>query len=130
MIQRISSLYYAPSDTHGRGVFTISDIPKNSIIEVCPVIIVPPKDMELLKQTVLYNYYFIWGEDEKSGAIALGLGSVYNHAYHPNARYFVDFEHATIEIHTIQDIRAGEEIFISYNGDPEDQSTVWFEERS
>lgn len=128
MIQRIPSLYFTFSETHGKGVFTAADIPAGSLIEICPVIVIPPEEMERIKKTTLYDYYFIWKEDEQYGAIALGFGSLYNHDYTPNARYYVDFENDTLEIHTIRDIKAGEEVFISYNGDPTDKSLVWFEE--
>lgn len=127
MSQQIPYLYVGPSDIHDRGVFCATSISEGSIIEICPVILIPQEDMDLLRMTVLYNYYFIWGEDEKDGAIALGYGSVYNHAYQPNARYYVDFETLTLEIYAIKDIEAGEEITFNYNGDPEDQSKVWFE---
>lgn len=83
--------------------------------------------MKNLKKTSLYDYYFIWEEDEKSGAIALGYGSMYNHAYQPNSRYYVDYEGLTLEIHAIKDIKAGQEITFNYNGEPDDQSKVWFE---
>ncbi len=127
MSQQIPYLYIASSDLHERGVFCATFIPEGSIIEICPVIFIPSADMEHLKKTVLYDYYFIWGEDEKSGGIALGYGSVYNHAYQPNARYYVDFETLSLEIYAIRDIEPGEEITINYNGEPEDQSKVWFE---
>ena len=127
MSQQIPYLYIAASDIHDRGVFCATSIPEGSIIEICPVLKLPPEDMELLKKTTLYNYYFIWEEDEKSGGIALGYGSIYNHSYQPNARYLVDFEALTLEIFAIRDIEAGEEITFNYNGDPDDQSKVWFE---
>ena len=127
MSQQIPNLYVGPSEIHDRGMFCATFIPEGSIIEICPVIYVPAKDMEKVKQTSLYDFYFIWGEDEKSGAIALGYGSIYNHSYQPNARYYVDFEALTLEIFAIKDIQPGEEITFNYNGTPEDQSKVWFE---
>jgi uncharacterized protein len=127
MSQQIPHLYVASSELHDRGVFCATLIPEGSIIEICPVIFISADDLEILKKTILFDYYFIWGEDEKSGAIALGYGSVYNHHSNPNARYFVDFEALTLEIYAIKDIEAGEEITFNYNGDPEDQSEVWFE---
>ena len=127
MSQQIPHLYVAPSEIHDRGMFCGIFIPEGSIIEICPVILIPPRDMKNLKKTSLYDYYFIWEEDEKSGAIALGYGSMYNHAYQPNSRYYVDYEGLTLEIHAIKDIKAGQEITFNYNGEPDDQSKVWFE---
>lgn len=127
MSQQVPHLYVASSEIHDRGMFCATFIPEGSIIEICPVIFVPAGEMKTLKKTSLFDYYFLWGEDEKSGAIALGYGSIYNHSYQPNARYYVDFKALTIEIFAIKDIEAGEEITFNYNGDPEDQSKVWFE---
>lgn len=128
MTQRIPQLYIAPSNIHDRGVFTLAAIPKGSIIEICPVLLIPPEDMEILKQTSLYDYYWAWEEDEQSGAIALGYGSIYNHSYTPNSRYLADFSGLKLEIHTIKDIEAGEEITFNYNGEPDDQTKVWFDD--
>ncbi len=127
MSQQVPHLYVAFSELHDRGVFCATFIPEGSIIEICPVLFIPESDMENLKKTVLFDYYFMWGEDEKSGALALGYGSIYNHDYHPNARYYVDFEALTLEIYAIRDIDAGEEITFNYNGNPEDQSKIWFD---
>ncbi len=41
---------------------------------------------------------------------------VYNHDYHANAEYEMDFERVTIRIKTVRQIQKGEEIFINYNG--------------
>ncbi len=75
----------------------------------------------------LYNYYFAWGPDSKDAAIALGYGSLYNHSYTPNARYYKDFDNSLIKYVCITDIQKDEEITISYNCDPEDKSPVWFD---
>jgi len=127
MSQQVPYLYVASSEIHDRGMFCPTAIPEGSIIEICPVIFIPENDMVAIKETVLFDYYFIWGEDEKSGAIALGYGSIYNHNNNPNARYLVDFEEFVIKIYAIKDIEPGEEITFNYNGEPADQSKVWFE---
>jgi len=127
MSQQIPHLYVASSEIHERGVFCSTLIPEGSIIEICPVIFIPEKDMDAIKKTALFDYYFIWEEDEKSGAIALGYGSIYNHQNNPNAKYLVDFEEFSIKIYALKDIESGEEITFNYNGDPADQSKVWFE---
>ncbi len=129
MSQQVPYLYVASSKIHDRGVFCARLIPEGSIIEICPVLFIPPKDMEMIKKTTLFDYYFAWGEDDKSGAIALGYGSIYNHSHRPNAKYLVDYEELCIKIYAIKDIEAGEEITFNYNGDPKDQSKVWFEKR-
>ena len=70
--------------------------------------------MEVLDKTTLYDYYFLWGDDQKQCVIALGFGSLYNHFCPSNADYLMDFDELTIEIHAVRDIEAGEEITEDY----------------
>ena len=122
-----ASIYFAPSEIHGQGVFAAESIPEGAVIEICPLILFPKEELERLRQTVLDDYYFDWGDDGAWFAFALGFGSLYNHSYSPNADYGMDFENKTIDIYSIRDIEPGEEIFINYNGSPENQAKVWFE---
>jgi len=120
-------IFFAPSDVHGMGVFASEPIPEGAVIEICPVLLFPKSELAAVRQTMLDDYYFDWGEDEASYAFALGYGSLYNHAYEPNADYGMDFENNTIDIYALRDIAPGEEIFINYNGSPENREKVWFE---
>jgi hypothetical protein len=45
----------------GRGVFTDELIKKGSLIEVCPMIVLPAKDRKYIDQTKIFNYYFSMG---------------------------------------------------------------------
>lgn len=96
-MQRIPSIYYGPSPVSGRGVFTYSDIPEGSILEICPVIVIPKEQFKQIHTSVLHDYYFLWGETEEQCAIALGYGSLYNHSHEPNAKYLVDYEEKYIQ---------------------------------
>lgn len=127
-MQRIPSIYFGASVLGGRGVFSTEPIPEDSLIEICPVIACPKEDLSVIHTTFLHDYYFLWGENDDECAIALGFGSLYNHSRQPNARYWCDPENAIIEIWSIREIEAGEEITVNYNGDPEIQDPVWFEE--
>lgn len=111
----------------GRGVFTAEDIGRGTIIEVAPVIVMSSAERVLLDQTLLHDYIFEWGGDKKQCAMALGYVPVYNHSYHSNCEYEMDFDDATITVKTVRDIRAGEELFINYNGDWNNVTPVWFE---
>lgn len=122
-----SPIFTAPSDVHGQGVFAAQDIEEGQVIEVCPIILFPKSQLEYIRKTVLDDYYFDWGEEGEWFAFCLGYGSLYNHSYEPNAEYGMDFEAQTIDFYCIKDIRAGEEIFINYNGDADNRSKVWFE---
>lgn len=111
----------------GRGVFAQRDFKKGEIIESSPVIVLPSEEIDSLELTQLYNYYFAWGPESKDAAIALGYGSLYNHSYTPNARYYKDFEKRLLKYVCIKDIQTDEEITINYNWDPEDKNPVWFD---
>jgi hypothetical protein len=116
-------LYIDQSPGKGRGVFSDSPIPADALIERAPVIVVPTGQWELMERTVLIDYYFAWQEHS---ALALGFGSLYNHSYTPNARYRKLFAEQMIEIVALRTIHASEEILINYNGDPQDDSPLWF----
>ncbi|MCB0525902.1 MAG: SET domain-containing protein [Saprospiraceae bacterium] len=121
-------IFVANSDTHGKGVFAGRDIEAGEVIEVCPILLFPKSELANVRQTVLDDYYFDWGEEGEWFAFCLGYGSLYNHSYTPNAEYGMDFEEQTIDFYCIKDIPAGEEILINYNGDSDNQTKVWFEE--
>lgn len=118
-------LYISESSGKGRGVYTDKIINRNSVIERCPVLEIPASEIDRITSTILYNYYFCWGKDQKQGALALGLGSIYNHSYIPNAVYIPRLDEQLIEFVAIKKIRANDEITINYNGTPNDPSPLW-----
>ena len=122
-----TTLYIKIIEGKGRGVFSNIDIKKGDVIEFCPVLVIPPSEEKAMKKSVLYDYYFLWGEDQKTMALALGFGSLYNHDYSPNAVYETFFEDQILKIIAMRNIKAHEEITISYNQDPDNKKTVWFE---
>jgi len=105
----------------GRGVFARVDIPEGTIVERVPLLIV---DADELEDSGLMDYVFIWSK--KTVAIALGYGSIYNHSFVPNARYY-DGPGRTKVFMALRDIQAGEEITVNYNGDPKDRERVEFD---
>ena len=121
-------LTIAPSPNRGRGVFATEAIQMNTTIEIAPVIVLTKDHRIIVEQTLLYDYIFEWGEDQKSAAVALGYVSIYNHTIHPNCVYEMDYENETISIITIKDIKVGEELFINYNAEVDQASSVWFEQ--
>ena len=109
----------------GRGVFARRDIPKDTIIEKVPVLVVPESDVYREDgDAQISEYVFAWGK--KTVALALGYGSLYNHSYKPNARYEDDGQQTKVYI-AIRNINAGEEITINYNGDPKNKAALWFD---
>ena len=120
-------LIIAPSGDMGRGVFTTEDLPKKTIIEISPVLVMSSKERTLLDQTLLHDYIFEWGHDKKQCCMALGYVPLYNHSYKSNCEYEMDFDDAIIRIKTVRFVKAGDELFINYNGDWNDSTRVWFD---
>jgi SET domain-containing protein len=123
----IPGLYYANTDKKGRGVYCLNPIKTGDKIEVCPVIVIPEEDLKVIHNTALHDYYFLWGENQKSGAIALGFGSLYNHSSKPNAKFDFDYINETIDFECIRNIEVGEEITIDYHEGIRGISNLWFE---
>lgn len=120
-------LYIMDTPLRGRGVFSTEAIPEGTTIEIAPVIVLNEADRKTVDSTLLHDYIFEWGEDEKQAAVALGYVSIYNHNVDANCTYVMDFEHKTIQIQTKRAIKADEELCINYNGDGVVDKPVWFE---
>ena len=125
MLQQHPGLYFAPSGKHRYGMFCTEDIASGSVIEICPIIIIPGEQArQIVRGYILYEYYFEWKKD--SIAIALGYGSLYNHAETPNAEFQPDYKNQYIIFTAVKDIPAGTEIVVDYHaGNPNEQ--VWFD---
>ena len=125
---RHPDIYIAETEEKGRGVYCLSALKGDRIIEVAPVLVMSDKDRELLDQTLLHDYIFEWTpEGARMCCMALGYVPMYNHSYTSNCEYYMNYEDQTIFIKTVRDIPAGEELTINYNGDWNDSTPVWFE---
>lgn len=111
---------------NGRGVAAIKDFKKGEIIECCPVIILTPKERKLCEKTILNSYIYPW-RSTRSAAIVLGLGSIYNHSYEPNADWRQNFKTKNMVFRSIKPIKKGEQITVNYNGEPDDQTPIRWE---
>jgi hypothetical protein len=120
-------LYIMETANRGRGVFTTEAIPAGTTIEIAPVIVLNQADRAVVDTTLLHDYIFEWGMDEKQAAVALGYVSIYNHSQDANCKYDMDFEHKTIQIQTKRAIEVDEELCINYNGDGVVDKPVWFD---
>lgn len=124
----LPSLFVAPSELGGRGVFTAEDLDAGLLIEVSPVLVLSEEERAIVEKTELNNYIFAWGEDDKQAVVAWGYVSIYNHSYEPNCRYEMDMEDDWIRIVTLKPISSGTELTINYLGDdPKLGEKVWFE---
>lgn len=117
-------------DKKGRGIVATVDIPNNTLIERSPVLIIPGKDRAAVDRTIIFTYVFMWEhgtteQDLYSGdgraAIALGLASLLNHSFEPNASFIRHIDALELEIRSCRAIRAGEEVTIDY------QMDLWFD---
>jgi SET domain-containing protein len=120
-------IYVAKSGDKGRGVFTRSFLKPNMVIEIAPVIVMSAKDRAFIDQTLLHDYIFEWGEKKQECCMALGYIPLYNHSYRSNCEYEMNFRKQIITIKTVIAIEAGEELYINYNGDWDNESRVWFD---
>jgi hypothetical protein len=121
------AIYVSNSRGMGRGVFTKRALPSDTIIEIAPVIVMSGKDRNFIDQTLLHDYIFEWGDERKQCCMALGYVPLYNHAYRSNCEYEMNFRKQTITVKTVREVEAGEELFINYNGDWNNEKQVWFD---
>ena len=123
----IPGLYIAQSNNKGKGVFTAQPLSSGDLIEVCPYLTIPKKDVAAIHKTILHDYYFLLDEPKGAAGIALGYGSIYNHHPTPNAIVIFDYENAEMEIQACKEIEAGEEIFIDYTDGGNEKAPLWFD---
>lgn len=120
-------LFIAPTSSMGRGVFTSESIEAGTLVEISPVIVMSTDERKLLDQTLLHDYIFEWGGAKNQCCMALGYIPIYNHSYHSNCEYEMDFDGEQISIRAVRFIKAGEELFINYNGNWNSSKPVWFD---
>ena len=121
------AIYIEQSASRGRGVFSKTNLRKNTLVERAPVIVMSKKDRSLIDATLLHDYIFEWGDKGEQCCMALGYVPLYNHSPQSNCEYEMDFRNETISVRTVRSIKAGEELFINYNGDWNNGKKVWFE---
>ncbi|KAI0042159.1 hypothetical protein FA95DRAFT_1500442 [Auriscalpium vulgare] len=107
-------------DGKGRGVFASRAIPAQSLIEISPVLLFSASEYEAHgKHTVLDHYTFKWRDGRM--ALALGLGSLFNHSESPNVSYVLDRTTESIRYTTTRAVKPDEELCIFYG------SKLWFD---
>jgi SET domain-containing protein len=109
----------------GRGVFASERIPARTVIEVCPVLILDPKDAgNHISKTMLdhYTYNWPWKHGMKTQVVVLGLGSMFNHStYAQNVAWTRDVPNECITYVALNDIEIGDEF---HDTDAEVMNTV------
>ena len=117
-------IFIGKTKSMGLGVFTKASIEAGTLIETAPVLVMTAADRVLLDQTLLHDYIFEWGEDRKRCVMALGYIPLYNHAYNSNCEYEMDYKKKIMSVKTVRAIKKGEELFINYNGDWDNDGKV------
>lgn len=100
----------------GRGVFAGKVFLPGELVEVSPVVLVDCKHFDLPVE--ITHYAFSWRGltgGESLQALALGYGSLYNHANPANMVYRGDVENNAIVFLAARRIEAGEELTINYS---------------
>ena len=128
------SVYVKDTGTpKGRGVFAARPFAAGELVEVCPVVLLRKPYEALHKE--LKTVVFHWEVPEGAAAtqaLALGYGSLYNHASPSNLRYETDAQALVIRLVAVRNVEAGEELTINYNADggaPVSEEDWWFEEK-
>jgi len=114
------------SPGRGRGVFAAAPIARGALVEAAPVLVFAAAEYEAHgRHTLLDHYTFRW--ERGAFALALGLGSLFNHAPRAperNTGWVRDFGRSEIRYCALRDIAEGEELLISYG------TRVWFNDES
>lgn len=121
-------LYVKDIPGKGRGVFCNRTIPADSLIETSILLVFPGEDYPSISHTLLRDYIFNCEKDQQVTAMALGFGSLYNHALYPNARYQIDHTNRLISYYATENISRHKEVCINYDGSP--GSDEWFKARN
>ncbi|KAH8104815.1 hypothetical protein BXZ70DRAFT_998726 [Cristinia sonorae] len=111
----------AYSEGKGRGVYASRDISAGTLIEISPVLLFTQNEYKEHGQfTVLDHYTFKWPDGRM--ALALGLGSLFNHSESPNVSFQLDTDTESIRYVTSRYVAAGQELYIFYG------HKLWFED--
>ncbi|KAK4051644.1 tRNA-specific adenosine deaminase subunit tad3 [Microbotryomycetes sp. JL201] len=110
-------------DTKGRGVYAARDILAGTTIDISPVLLISSKEYygggepgegKGVEGSVLRGYVFTWKGKEGGMALALGLGSLFNHSATPNVSFELDTVGYAIHYKTFKRVNAGDELCIYY----------------
>lgn len=93
------------------------------------MLVFPPEDLSAITTTRINHYTYRWpwrdahtGGETTTQALALGIGSIFNHSRNQNVGFCLNVEQETITYTTIRDIEAGEELCLSYG------PRLWFDD--
>ena len=115
----------------GRGVFAARAFKQGEVVEFAPVVPYNPLPQPRLPvdlQRIVFGWGAMIGLQRRRPAIALGYGSMYNHANPASLRCQGDRPNKVIRFIALRDIAADEEMTINYNslGTGASEKDTWF----
>lgn len=99
------------TEGRGRGVFTTDAIPAGALVHLAHVVVVPKSEVG----ATLDQYVYTFGDD---CSVALGLGSLFNHARRPNLEFVRELSSRVIRYFAARPIGPEEELTIDYGYEP------------
>lgn len=115
----------------GRGVFAGQEYKQDDLVECSPVIVFIPDNSNI--PFVVGCITFDWvASGHPACAIALGYGTLFNHANPANLSYQSNLATREIYFYAARDIAQGEELTINYNSDGQSEwpDNNWFKARN
>mmetsp|Transcript_15147 Transcript_15147/g.25153 ORF Transcript_15147/g.25153 Transcript_15147/m.25153 type:complete len:175 (+) Transcript_15147:140-664(+) len=115
----------------GRGVYAGEDIPSRKLINISPVLLFPEGGgvngdcgaaCGCPEREILAHYTYTYDKDTQ--ALALGMGSMFNHARKNNVGFVLDKENLLIRYTTVHDVTKDSELLINYG------NRLWFVDES
>lgn len=102
----------------GRGLVTTKSITKGQVLFEVETIPLNRRDTALADKTFLGSYIYCLGRGKS--CVALGLGSLFNHAENENVAFKVVFKSGRyfIKYTAVSNIKAGEQLFLNYGYQP------------
>ncbi|WP_417704510.1 SET domain-containing protein-lysine N-methyltransferase [Pseudomonas sp.] len=115
----------------GRGVYASRPITSGETIEICPVILISGNfdDLPMEIRRIVFDWSVL-AKTEGVHAIALGYGSMYNHANPANLRYEACGGGQFLRFTAVTPIAQEAELTVNYNafgGYPTSDEDTWFE---
>lgn len=102
----------------GLGVYAVRDFRLGELVEECPVIVFAVSDWENLPQKIkerIFDWSGLTSGSSGQHALALGYGSLYNHANPASLKYSAVRSTMILQFSANREIRAGEELTINYD---------------
>lgn len=97
----------------GRCVIAERDIKAGELIECAEILVLSQEDTLKVNQTGLRDYTFTYNDTQD--CLVMGIGEMFNHSDMPNATYYLaHVNRERMYFRAVNDIKAGEQIFINY----------------